>query len=152
MNRYIYTGPANTSQWTRENIAWLAGLLEGEGCFAHYRLPDGTLRLTIAVSMTDEDVVRKAWAIAGAGQICGPMKSRRNPEHKPFWRVNVVRQKHVYALCVALYPFMGARRAAKIEDMIRAWKAEAAQKVKKRRRWMPARGSWSAAANTELWG
>lgn len=52
---------------------WVAGLLEGEGCFGVYNIKreSGTTRQVykIQILMTDEDVIRKLHSIIG-GTIC----------------------------------------------------------------------------------
>ena len=105
--------------WTRENITWLAGLLEGEGYFGvNGRRP------TMALGMTDEDVVRKAARIGGVGHVRGPYRNPSSSKlnHKPTWHWKVSSGAHVYALCAALYPFMGKRRAARIQEVMDAFR------------------------------
>src|SRR4051812_10898075 len=68
---------------TEAEIAWAAGLFEGEGCL---RVNDtyGAKRPRAELVSTDEDVVRRFHAIVGVGNVHGPYPSR-NPErgHKP---------------------------------------------------------------------
>ncbi len=110
--------------WTRENIAWLAGLMEGEACFVlcFKQNQNGTRYpwFSVSVNMTDGDVVDKAARITGMGNYSGPWP-QKNPKHKPFYRWNVTKREYVYALLVALYPFMGLRRKAKIESILEAF-------------------------------
>ena len=114
----------------REDLAWLAGLLEGEGSFqvgVNGRVrPDGTqaTRIRIATRMTDEDVLRKAQDMTGMGKF---YKVRRDKDYykdhwKDAWNWEINKKNHVYALCVAVYPFMGQRRRAKIRDLIDAYR------------------------------
>lgn len=106
--------------WNSRDIAWLAGLLEGEGAFFiswketdGYRYP----AFRIAMNLTDEDVLRRAAAIAGVGLVRGPYQ-QPNSKHKQFWRWYVNRRDHVYALLVAIHQFMGERRASRIREII----------------------------------
>lgn len=63
---------------TDTDIAWVAGLLEGEGYFGcriattKNRPGKAYLQVRICVNMTDEDVLRRAQSITGAGHINGP--------------------------------------------------------------------------------
>lgn len=112
--------PCNKALWTRENLAWLAGLFEGEACFS-VRQNRGCLQLHIALNMTDEDVVRRAHEIVGAGKVRGPIRDRSKPNHcKPFWRLNIYTVENVQEICGAIYEFMGARRKEKIGLLLAA--------------------------------
>jgi hypothetical protein len=95
-------------------LAWLAGLLEGEGCFIIR--DNGTMRITL--DMTDEDVVRRAHKVSGMGHVWGPVKVNGG-KCKDSWRLNICYHEHVYALCAALYPFMGVRRKLRITEMLK---------------------------------
>jgi len=102
-----------TENWTKINIAWLAGLLEGEGCFCkHSQAKSYNIKLV----MTDEDVVRKAYLIAGYGTVRGPIF--RNNSIKPCWEWVVSKAKYTLAIAYAIYPFMGERRSKKIIELI----------------------------------
>lgn len=90
-------------------LAWLAGLLEGEGYFCKDPL-------IIALNMTDEDVVRKACHVAGCGSIIGPLPTRK-AHHKPIWRWKVSRAVDVWVLTTLMRPYMGARRCARFEEI-----------------------------------
>lgn len=100
--------------WSRENIAWLAGLIEGEGCF--YIQPNPSGSSLIKVCMTDEDVILKAQRIAGCGQVSGPRMHMGG--RKPAWTWTLARAKHVLAISYAIYPFMGERRTLKLKQLI----------------------------------
>ena len=97
--------------WTRDNIIWLAGLLEGEGCFSNG---------AIVLRMTDYDVVEKAFSIAGFGKIYVGGEKKK-PHHKQCWHWQARKGKFVYALLIAILPFMGDRRSRKITENIKNW-------------------------------
>ena len=104
-----------------QDRAWLAGLLEGEGCFSlqryfsskrtWYALP------SIQIGMTDRDVVQRAGALLGGGQAHVRVQARQ-PPCKPMhiWRVNGRRAVHVMK---QLLPYMGKRRSKRMHDLIR---------------------------------
>jgi len=96
------------------DIFWMAGLLEGEGCFM-YRNGCPSIQL----SMTDKDIVKRGAKILGVGA------------HTPYKRDDG--HKWVYA-CVAtgttaigwmmtVYSLMGERRRSKIKNILEQWKA-----------------------------
>lgn len=96
---------------SREEVAWLAGLLEGEGYFSiswQYSRPS----FGISCKMTDKDVLEEARRIAG-GKLYGPRFN--GPGKKPFWVWQINHRASVRNLLVALRPTMGRRRAARID-------------------------------------
>jgi hypothetical protein len=98
------------------DLAWLAGLIEGEGSFTHH--VSGRKRwyhdLRIRVAMTDEDVIRRCLAVSGLGTVKGPYQ-RRNLAWKPQWIWEVTRRDDAVALMTALRPLMGIRRQSQID-------------------------------------
>jgi hypothetical protein len=108
-----------------QDVAWLAGLLEGEGSFGIQSAspPRGS---KVALNMTDRDIVQRA-----AELMDGPMY----PPRRPAMHGSVVGRKftyatHIYgpkaiAVMMTVYSFMGARRKAKIRAALSAWKASA---------------------------
>lgn len=98
-------------------LAWVAGLLEGEGYFGLIRNTVGGkvyLYARVGCSMTDQDiVVRLADLIGGKVYAHKPKQPRR----KPYWRVEVRGQKAV-ALMNQLRPHMGARRQEQIDTVL----------------------------------
>lgn len=105
-------------KWDITNIAWVAGVIEGEGHIS--TLPGG--RMQVRVQMTDEDVIRKLHATLGIGNVHGPYsndrKTRVGADTKPLYYWAVGRKPHVKRVLQAIYPFMGARRARKIEQVL----------------------------------
>jgi hypothetical protein len=61
-----------------EEIAWAAGLFEGEGCST---LSNG--RPVMRLNSTDEDTPRRFCEIVAAGKVYGPYP--RMPPRKPVW-------------------------------------------------------------------
>lgn len=106
-----------TYNWTRENIAWLSGLFEGEGCVSVRRQPGRNHRISVSIAMTDEDVIRKAGEIAGVGDVSGPYGPYRENE-KALWRWQTTRYEPAQAILAAMYPFLGKRRCAKIKEVL----------------------------------
>jgi hypothetical protein len=106
------------------DIAWLAGLLEGEGSFSvsvvrEGKIQAGKRRLQITLMMTDEDVVRRAAAIMNT-KLYGPYGPYKNSV-KPCWQIHVGASRAA-AWMMTLYSFMGERRRLAIEQGLREWK------------------------------
>jgi hypothetical protein len=102
------------SEWTAAEIAWLAGLYEGEGSMT---------KSSLAISMTDEDVIRRAAELLGT-QVSGPYEVRRRDadgvlhsarvdgkgDYKSMWKVQVGRAGTLKHLIPLMWPWLGARR------------------------------------------
>ncbi|WBB67738.1 LAGLIDADG family homing endonuclease [Micromonospora sp. WMMD812] len=104
-------------------LAWLAGLLEGEGTFCtHYTKTRGRqepqTRVRIAVQMTDEDVVRKVQSIVGLGNVL--KRKAQKDHHKDSFTWSVQAMDVVVALGTLLMPHMGERRRQQIETLLEA--------------------------------
>ena len=97
-----------------KDIAWLAGLLEGEGHFAFNGTP------TIKLAMTDGDIVKRASQLM-AGTFTGPHE-RDNPEWTPIYKSEVWSSKAV-GVMLTILPLMGHRRGQRIREVIAKWKA-----------------------------
>ena len=96
---------------TEAEIAWLAGLLEGEGCF---RLSNGRYP-SIWLGMTDEDVVRKAATFLQSKVYITLRKVPRKTVFTAF--ISGARARD---LMKELLPYMGERRSAKITEVLLA--------------------------------
>lgn len=100
---------------TLTEIAWLAGLIEGEGSFI-YKESDSPL---ISIQMTDEDVIRRVSVLFGTN-VRGPYV--RTDGHQTTWTCVVYGAKAV-GWMLTLFTFMGERRKAKIRDVLTRWKS-----------------------------
>lgn len=96
------------ANWSRENLAWAAGLFEGEGSITRHRRNETYLVL----SMSDEDVVRRFCDIIGHGRVYGPYYRENS---KPMWRWQCSGSKNNIAIIAALLGFLGNRRRARAE-------------------------------------
>lgn len=87
---------------------WLAGLLEGEGCFAFAGTPK------IILEMTDEDVVERA-----AFLINSYVKARTpKPNRKQVFHTEATGER-ARNVMEAILPHMGKRRSAKIREVLK---------------------------------
>jgi hypothetical protein len=100
---------------TTLEIAWLAGLLEGEGSFGFY----GTCGPRVFLSMTDKDVVQHAASLLHVKRI--------NPRaplgygKKLLWVFDVAGIRAV-GIMLTVYKFLGTRRQEKIRDCLAKWR------------------------------
>jgi len=110
-------------QKLRSDIAWLAGLIEGEGSFFK-RPPTSTgarSRWCFTLEMTDEDVVRKAAATWGYGSV-RKRCARQRPQAfgtKDLYVWRFEDRGQVYALLSAIYPWLGERRGKKAAEALK---------------------------------
>lgn len=110
-----------TQRRDASGLAWLAGLLEGEGSFTLARRGCRGPYPSVRLAMTDEDVVRHAAQVAGVGRIYGPYPPRSNGI-KPYWSWHVQTQSDAAGLMMTMYPLMGARRQAAIRTTLAEWR------------------------------
>jgi hypothetical protein len=89
------------------DVAWLAGLLEGEGCFTFNSSP------FIALQMTDLDVMEKATKLMG----CKLRPSKLKENRKQVYRTSLHAAKALELMRLIL-PFMGLRRSEKIREVM----------------------------------
>ena len=86
------------------NIAWMAGMYEGEGCLE--KTSARSYRLNI--SSTDLDVIEKIQDFAGG--YVHPKKVYKD-HYKPQWRWRLGDKESVKNLLTGMLPFLGNRRA-----------------------------------------
>ena len=113
------------------NLRWLAGLLEGEGCF-HFnpnRRSVGSY-IWIKLAMTDKDVVEKAATIMGCN-VQGPY-IRKGTTYKPVY-VATLYGRYAVAWMMTLYQLMGTRRKEAIHKILIHYKtsAELSHRIRK---------------------
>jgi hypothetical protein len=94
-------------------IAWAAGLFEGEGTIV-----DSTGSVQLRVKMTDLDVLEKLLDVFGVSAIYGPYESGSRDGHvrKPHW-IWVYTEPFVRKVFEAMAPWLGARRIARAREM-----------------------------------
>lgn len=97
------------------DIAWLAGLFEGEGTVA----VNGR-SLTVRIGMTDSDVV------ARAAEIMQAKVYARDPARKNYKKVWTAQIKGAVAagVIMTLYPWLGVRRRAQATSALAAWREQ----------------------------
>lgn len=104
-------------------IAWLAGLLEGEGYFSLRKArkikSTGEERWdpTIVLVMSDLDIVERCARMWGthASEL-----KKREEHHLPSYRCTLRGSGAIHWM-KRIYPYMGARRREKIKEIIEQW-------------------------------
>lgn len=108
------------------DLCWLAGLLEGEGCFGVYKNRPGKdgkrkVNATIQLNMNDEDVVRRAFEIVGAGSVGGPYGKDRgdNIKAQGYYKLGISGEPAAKVMRELLDSgLMGERRTKKIISVL----------------------------------
>jgi hypothetical protein len=101
--------PQLTPPWN-----WLLGLYEGEGTITRNGKKNGH-GMQLSITMTDEDVIRKAHMVAGVGSVEGPYfyANRATPGptmRKPQWRWVVRKKAEVVYVIKGFWDGLGTRR------------------------------------------
>lgn len=94
------------------DLEWLAGCLDGEGCFKSYVMGGSGLYPLIGLTNTDKGLVGEVARILGTN-VSGPVVSKRG--HSDIWQLKVYGKK-AYEWTQKLLPYM--RGPNKIADMI----------------------------------
>src|SRR5712691_1015928 len=98
------------------DVAWLAGLLEGEGSF--FPGPPSAPRLPVlAVAMTDEDVMARVGALLG--RKVSSIRPRRQG-WLPTFQVRVTGAKAV-SWMIAVRPLLGRRRREQVDRALASY-------------------------------
>ena len=98
---------------TTVEIYWLAGLLEGEGCFCFSK----TARLYFG--STDEDVINRVAKLLKSNVLKHPGSSK---ESKLYYQT-VKSGTYAIGLMMTLYSILGERRQRAIRGVIEEWRA-----------------------------
>lgn len=111
-------GKMSTMRRTIREIAWAAGLFEGEGCFSSSVRKDGKTNVITCLTTTDEDVARRFFYVVGIGSM-----NRREQGingYKPLfvWQAGgYENMRHVFSM---LGPYLGERRTARVLGILNA--------------------------------
>jgi len=113
---------------TEAETAWLAGLLEGEGCFSVYDKGRRKPSIVVGLCMTDKDVVLRACDLMGlnrskVGKRSPAGRSRNQGPGRDVSRWSNSYEFKAHAadavrVMRAVRPYMGARRGAKIDECL----------------------------------
>tara|TARA_R110002012_G_scaffold186234_1_gene352912 strand:- start:1540 stop:1887 length:348 start_codon:yes stop_codon:yes gene_type:complete len=107
------TGLKYTSE---TDIAWAAGIFEGEGCLSYTKVKDSW---SFQIEMCDKDIIDKLVTIFPLNVT--ESKRRNRPEHHVQPYIARISARDVVFECVCtIYPYLGLRRREKCDEFI-AW-------------------------------
>lgn len=98
---------------TEAESAWLAGIIEGEGCIDRNGNRN-KVYVRLRVEMTDEDVISRCHTITNAG-IVHYVPYKRKEHHSVTWRWSVHKADELKSILDAIYPWLGKRRQEKAD-------------------------------------
>jgi hypothetical protein len=101
-------------------IAWAAGIIEGEGCFSYNgRSQYGDRRYQyprIEVRMTDPDVIARLQRIFG-GNVRACNNHIARPEQKQQFTWDITNMADFDRVAALIRPWLGARRRARLDEI-----------------------------------
>ena len=106
---------------TREEIAWVAGIFEGEGTILNSRNGIGNPVVRVSLHMTDKDIVDRFAAIFPFGRRCvrpGRLSMVTGVTGKESWVWQTSNAEYVQAFLAMVWPWLGERRKAKAAQVI----------------------------------
>lgn len=104
---------------TIAEVAWTAGILEGEGSFSRLKTRNGSYVPRVVCSMSDRDVLEELQRIWG-GKIW-TKGEKRESHHKEMFYWSTSSQWDAVELMIAVLPFMGTRRSFRINELLSEW-------------------------------
>lgn len=110
--------------WLKDDIAWVAGLFEGEGCFSILKQRNGVHYPKAVISMTDADIIARFHTIVGFGRVTIKHRRPNTPEHYKLlseWRAHSF--EDAQQLIAMLWPWLGERRKARAKEILAAYHA-----------------------------
>lgn len=112
---------------TKVELAWAAGLLEGEGCFTL----NGPSKRTpmVGLNMTDRDVVEKFAQIFKLPQTIYTYQYGAN--RKPVHQLRIIGKRAV-GLMLTLFSFLCRRRRERIKEVLKIWQSARARRQTKK--------------------
>ena len=115
---------------TVKDVYWLAGILEGEGCFIATSYPEHrkgvftgypVRQVRISVEMCDRDIIERIKNITGTTAKVTLRNSRPNRNHRPRYTIHLSGTRAAQ-WAYTIYPLMGDRRKVAIQKLINLWK------------------------------
>lgn len=107
-----YNLPTPKEEITDAQVAWVAGILEGEGCWTTSK----SVGWFVAVRMTDHDIILRLQEYTGIGRVNFD-KSPGKLARKPAWSWGVYPRAHKEWLTLKVWPWLGERRQARIKEL-----------------------------------
>ncbi len=106
----------------RVDLAWLAGLMEGEGTFylnnQHPHRSETYLYPKVVIGMTDEDIIKRVHQIMRFGKVWGPYRPPSRSQHQASWHWLPRKSTEALATMKLLQPHLGQRRQEQIQRVL----------------------------------
>lgn len=116
-------------QSKENNLAYFAGVIEGEGCFFNMTNAQGKKYPTIQVEMTDGDVIHKLIDFFNGPKI---YSRKRGDDRLRTYRFRMIGEKALKVM-FEIYNYMSARRKNKIDQVLREYCANVQDNIKYKR-------------------
>ena len=114
---------------TETEIAWIAGILEGEGYFGidnrskdRYEVSKSPPAPFIKISMVDEDIIQRLSKLLDKSYFS---PSRKTVKDKQVYTLHIGEKEKVLFILQKILPYMGVRRGERITECIshlQTWK------------------------------
>ena len=117
------------NQSKENNLAYFAGVIEGEGCFFNMTNLQGRKYPTIQVEMTDGDVIHKLIDFFDGPKI---YSRKRSKDRLRTYRFRVIGERAL-KIMFDIYNYMSARRKDKIDQVMREYCANVQDNIKYKR-------------------
>jgi len=101
------------------DLYWIAGLLEGEGCF--HTSGSGKPVPAISICTTDLDVITKLKRLMRHDGVISSSVDNRHKHYKVRYIIDIYGVRAI-SWMFTLYPLLGLRRRAKIKEVVAHWK------------------------------
>lgn len=121
ISKYTRNAPTKLRRLAPPELAWVAGLLEGEGCFTRKSRASSPRGIVVMCQMTDRDVLQKLFKLVGAGYLRGPYPN--GPRGRLPRYTFQVSGDLAYQLMQQLLPLMGKRRSTRIRRLLREYES-----------------------------
>jgi hypothetical protein len=104
----------------RENLAWAAGFVEGDGCFCYSR---PSRSMFVSITQQDREVLDRFRRTAGFGRIYGPYRHRPGQalSVRPFYQLRVHGFEKVQAIAAMLWFKLGSVKRAQAAVVLGRW-------------------------------
>ncbi len=96
-------------------LGWVAGIIEGEGCFIHQKERD---HLRIQVKMTDEVVINRLQEITNVGRVRPADVKGKLEHHKDKWIWVVTKRDDTLWLAEKIMPLLSQRRRHRLQEIL----------------------------------
>lgn len=99
------------------DVAWAAGLFEGEGSFCCYRVRNGVY-LRVSLQTTDRDVLERFAEIVACGKITQIRPDPRRPDAKTIFQWQAYGDDHFRDILTLFEDQLGQRRKQRAHELL----------------------------------